>query len=40
MLTEHTLQVMGFLNSPLIKTFRKFDSSLFTQRGINGVKGT
>jgi hypothetical protein len=31
--------LMGFINSPLIKTFRKFDSSLFTQRGINGVKG-
>ena len=32
-------QVMGFLNEPIVKSFRKFDSSLFTQRGINGVKG-
>ena len=31
--------LMGFIKSPLIKSFRKFDSSLFTQRGVNGVKG-
>ena len=31
--------LMGFIKSPLIKSFRKFDSSLFTQRGINGVRG-
>jgi len=31
--------LMGFVKSPLIKSFRKFDSSLFTQRGVNGVKG-
>ena len=32
--------LMGFIKSPLIKSFRKFDSSLFTQRGVNGVTGT
>ena len=31
--------LMGFIKSPLIKSFRKFDSSLFTQRGVNGVRG-
>jgi len=31
--------IMGFIKSPLIKSFRKFDSSLFTQRGVNGVRG-
>ena len=30
---------MGFIKSPLIKSFRKFDSSLFTQRGVNGIRG-
>ena len=32
-------QVMGFIDEPIVKSFRKFDSSLFTQRGVNGVKG-
>jgi len=31
--------IMGFIKSPLIRSFRKFDSSLFTQRGVNGVRG-
>tara|TARA_R100001480_G_scaffold111926_1_gene112942 strand:- start:1711 stop:4755 length:3045 start_codon:yes stop_codon:yes gene_type:complete len=31
--------LMGFVKSPIIKSFRKFDSSLFTQRGVNGVRG-
>ena len=31
--------LMGFIKSPLIRSLRKFDSSLFTQRGVNGVRG-
>jgi len=31
--------VMGFIKNPVIKSFRKFDSSLFTQRGVSGIKG-
>ena len=31
--------VMGFTKHPLIKSFRKFDSTLFTQRGVNGIRG-
>ena len=32
--------LMGFIKDPIVKSFRKFDSSLFTQRGVNGVTGT
>ena len=31
--------LMGFIKDPIVKSFRKFDSSLFTQRGVNGVSG-
>ena len=31
--------LMGFIKDPIVKSFRKFDSSLFTQRAVNGVTG-
>jgi hypothetical protein len=30
---------MGFIDKAITKSFRKFDSTLFTQRGVNGVRG-
>ena len=31
--------LMGFIKDPIVKSFRKFDTSLFTQRGVNGITG-